>query len=184
MRLTSGAPWVIALAALLVTGCAAPQVHGPAVAAAQPSSAPVFNPTDVAWIQLEIPMTESVLALADLAPQRTQNASVLALASQVAAKEKQQLAGLRGLLSEAGLPPTNVHEGHDMPGMVTKSDLLIAQRLNGGPFDKLFRKHLTDFLTQSLLVAKGEQTSGANEATKQYAHDLAAARSTTLADLK
>ncbi len=100
MRLTSGAPWVIALAALLVTGCAAPRVHGPAVAAAR-SSAPVFNPTDVAWIQLEIPMTESVLALTDLAPQRTQNPSLLALASQVAADQRQQLAGLRGLLSEA-----------------------------------------------------------------------------------
>ncbi|TKK90542.1 DUF305 domain-containing protein [Herbidospora galbida] len=188
MRLTTGAPWAVAFAALLVSGCAAPQVHGPAAAAVQPSAvtqpSAAFNPTDVAWIQLEIPMTESVLALTDLAPERTANPSVLALASQVAAEQQQQLAGLRGLLREAGLPPTNVHEGHDMPGMVTKSDLLIAQRLNAEPFDKLFRKHLKDFLTQSLLVAKGEQTSGANEATKQFAKTLSAARSTTLADLK
>ncbi|GAB1819415.1 DUF305 domain-containing protein [Herbidospora sp. RD11066] len=187
MRLTSGAPWVVALAALLVTGCTAPRIEGPAAAAVQPATtatAAVFNPTDMAWIQLEIPMTESVLALTDLAPERTANPSVLALASQVAAEQQQQLVGLKGLLSKAGLPSTNVHEGHDMPGMVTKSDLLIAQGLNDGPFDTLFRKHLKDFLTQSLLVAKGEQTSGANEATKQLAASLSAARSTTLADLK
>ncbi|WP_083957842.1 DUF305 domain-containing protein [Herbidospora mongoliensis] len=157
------------------------------MAAAQPTSAasnPTFNPTDMAWIQLEIPLTESVLALTDLAPTRTGNPSVLALASKVAADQRQQLAGLKGLLSEAGLPSTNVHEGHDMPGMVTASDLLIAQQLNDGPFDKLFRKHLTDFLTQSLLVAKGEQTSGANESTKRYAKDLSVARGATLAGLK
>ncbi|MEO3857550.1 DUF305 domain-containing protein [Acrocarpospora sp. B8E8] len=170
---------IVVILAVLVAGCAKPEPP----AAAEPIVSSTFNATDVAWLQLLIPMTEQALALLGSAPERTSNAQVIRLAVTMNGEHRAQLTQLRGLLSKAGVPETDIHDGHDIPGIVTPADLLIVNKTTGSTFDRLFAEHVSDYLRQSVLVAKGEQTSGADRETKALAVAMAKARAGELAEL-
>ncbi|GAT67851.1 DUF305 domain-containing protein [Planomonospora sp. ID91781] len=128
-----------------------------------------FNATDVAWLQLMIPMTEQALDLLVSAPQRAADPEVARLAAELDAGHRAQLRTLRGLLKRSGTPPVNVHEGHDMPGMVTATELAEVNRVEGAAFDRLFTEHVGEYLRQSVQVARGEQGSGADRETRAFA---------------
>ncbi|GAA1019748.1 DUF305 domain-containing protein [Acrocarpospora pleiomorpha] len=170
---------IAVILSVLVAGCAKPDPP----AAAEPVVSSTFNATDVAWLQLLIPMTEQALALLGSAPQRTSNAQVIQLAATMNGEHTAQLTQLRELLRRAGVPETDIHDGHDLPGIVTPDDLLIVNKTTGATFDRLFAEHVSDYLRQSVLVAKGEQTSGADRETKAFAVTMAKARTDELAEL-
>ncbi|MBG0814145.1 DUF305 domain-containing protein [Planomonospora sp. ID82291] len=173
---TVGAPVLAAVALLLVARCTAadPPPH-PAAAHPVPSSTAagavpdVFNATDVAWLQLMIPMTEQALDLLASAAERAADPEVARFAAETGAGHRIQLRTLRGLLKRSGTPPVNVHEGHDMPGMVTAAELAVLHRAQGAAFDGLFAGHIGEYLRQSVRVARGEQASGADRETRAFA---------------
>ncbi|GAA4227946.1 uncharacterized protein (DUF305 family) [Streptosporangium album] len=151
--------------------------HGPpAVAATVPPATTVtaaatggFNATDTAWLQLMIPMDERTLPLLDLGTERGHDPAVRRLAARIREAHLAELQRLRETLGRTGLPPTNVHEGHDMPGMVTAADLTALRAATGPSFDRLFAGHLREHLDQSSAVARSEQTAGADGDTRALA---------------
>ncbi|MFC6577889.1 DUF305 domain-containing protein [Planomonospora parontospora] len=142
-----------------------------------------FNATDVAWLQLMIPMTEQTLDLLVSAPERAADPEVARLAAELDAGHRAQLRTLRGLLKRSGTPPVNVHEGHDMPGMVTPAELAAVNRAEGAAFDRLFTEHVGEYLRQSVQVARGEQGSGADRETRAFAAAMERARAGELTRL-
>ncbi|GIH27463.1 DUF305 domain-containing protein [Acrocarpospora phusangensis] len=178
-----------ALACLLVTACSGARAAAPppapptAVQSAVSAEPGSYNATDVAWLQLVIPMTEQALDLMDTTATKTSNPRVVQLAADIAADHRTQLTQLRDLLRRSGNGETDIHDGHDLPGIVTPDDLLLVTKTRGPAFDRLFAQHIGDYLRQSVLVAKGEQDSGADPATKSFAASLSAARKAQLARL-
>ncbi|GAA0375867.1 DUF305 domain-containing protein [Acrocarpospora corrugata] len=168
------------ITAMLVAGCARPETP-PAVA--EPVAASTFNATDVAWLQLLIPMTEQALVLIESVPEHTANPQVIQLATAMNGEHREQLTRLRALLGRAGVPETDIHDGHDIPGIVTPDDLLILTKTRDATFDRLFAEHVGDYLRQSVLVAKGEQDSGADRETKAFAQTMSQARTGELTRL-
>ncbi|WP_214411170.1 DUF305 domain-containing protein [Sphaerisporangium fuscum] len=162
---------VFGAAFALVTGClvrsAAPAPHHPLPAAV----APGFNPTDRAWLQLMFAMEERVLPLLDLGARRGRSPAVRRLAGRIRPDHATGLGRLRDGLRRAALPARNVHEGHDMPGMVTPAKLAALAATTGAAFDRLFVTRLREHLDQTAMVSRSERLSGADRATK----DLAAA---------
>ncbi|MEV6980300.1 DUF305 domain-containing protein [Sphaerisporangium sp. NPDC051017] len=191
------------LAALLSAGCggtgtdpaappspAATAPGSPAASAPAPSPAaavatipPGFNGTDVAWLQLMIPMDGQTLALLDMARARGTDTALKRLATRIKDSHTAELTGLRRLLARTGLPSTNVHEGHSMPGMVNADDLAELGRTAGAEFDRRFARRLREHLDQSVTVARGEQASGLNRDTKRLAAAIERLRATQRADL-
>ncbi|KAA0939340.1 DUF305 domain-containing protein [Streptomyces apricus] len=183
-------PWSVCavVVALSAVGCTAQPTAGTSTAAATPpsvatspaagassttgaSSASAFNATDTAWILLMIPMTERARRLTDLAPSRTADPALAALAAKIGAALRGDLRRLRTVLRSSGVPDTHPHEGHDMPGMVGLGTLDEAAAATGPAFDRLLGEALRAHFTQSRTLCAGERAQG----RAGQAKDLAAA---------
>ncbi|MFJ1925213.1 DUF305 domain-containing protein [Streptomyces sp. NPDC088131] len=182
---------------LLLAGCAAPAdakhpaAPAPSVSAAASATASAAtggrtpaDPTDAAWAQLMTPMNEQAVALLSLAGQRAADPRVRGWAAGLRTAQNGELARLRPLLARMGLPDTNVHEGHDMPGMVTEHDLEQARAVEGRAFDRLVTALIGDHLRQSARVSRSETESGTRPDAKRLAAALVSARKAELAELE
>lgn len=153
--------------ALTMGGCAT-------TAAPPPAVTPAFNPTDVAWLQLVVPMTENALSAARLAPDHTGNPAVRTAADSVVPPSERLLERLKATRDRAGLAAADVHSGHRMPGMVTAADLVALRTGRGPDFDQRLVALLRAHAAQLVVLAKGEQTSGADAATRELAGEVGA----------
>ncbi|MEU6795208.1 DUF305 domain-containing protein, partial [Nonomuraea wenchangensis] len=172
------------------------QADGPQIA--HPVTSGSVNPTDVAWLQLMIPMDERVLPLLDLGVSRGHAPAVAQLAGRLRAAHVTELARLRAALHATtphataphaitphatGPPADNPHAGHDMPGMITAAELARLRTTEGPAFDTLFTGHLRAHLRQSRSVTRSEQVSGADPGIKALAAAIERIRTTQLSAL-
>ncbi|MFD8690339.1 DUF305 domain-containing protein [Streptomyces sp. NPDC059651] len=178
---TKAARTTAALSLLLaLTGCSAPESAPHPPASASPVSAPPLStpadPTDAAWAQLMTPMNAQAVALLSLAAQRADDPRVRSWAATLRTAQNGELARLRPLLARMGLPDTNVHEGHDMPGMVTEHDLRRARTVEGRAFDRFLVAQIGDHLRQSAQVSRSETKAGTRPDARRLAAALVSAR--------
>ncbi|MGW4227906.1 DUF305 domain-containing protein [Streptomyces sp. NPDC004980] len=171
--------------ALLLAGLTACSAGPTPDAAPRPTAvpAPSADRTDSAWVQLMIPMDEQAVALLDLAERKATGHRLRSWAARLRTAQETELTALRGLRDRMGLPPTDVHEGHEMPGMVTARDLERARTAEGAPFDRLLVEEIRDHLRQSAQVSRSEATAGGGAEAKERARTMVAARAGQLADL-
>lgn len=165
------------LALLLLTACTAQQephtdhVHSSSPpsssgsstgssAAAAPGS---FSETDAAYVQLAIPQDETLLPVLALAKEREGvDPALVSLATEVQEGHQKELERLRKALTDAGRTYLNMHEGHDMPGMVTADELAKLTNATGQAFDDLLRALLRAHFEESTTVAKSELAAGSS----------------------
>ncbi|MGW7230410.1 DUF305 domain-containing protein [Streptomyces cyaneofuscatus] len=189
------APTLFALLVLLAltaaAGCstaAEPAPRPSAVRNTAPAPAPSASdsgtPTDAAWVQLMTPMNEKAVALLTLAADRATEPRVRAFATRLRGDQEAELGRLRPLLARMGLPDTDVHAGHAMPGMVTESDLAAAKAAKGAAFDRLFLTRIRDHLRHSAQVSRSEIAAGARADAKRLAAALVTAREAALTELE
>ncbi|MEV5716644.1 DUF305 domain-containing protein [Amycolatopsis mediterranei] len=150
--------------ALIMGGCATTTAPAPTA----------FNPTDVAWLQLVVPMTENALTAARLAPEHTASAAVRSAAEICSGSQERLLTRLRAVRDRAGLPAGDVHSGHRMPGMVTAADLIALRGDRGAGFDRRLVALLRAHAAQLVVLARGEQASGADAETRELAREVGA----------
>ncbi|MFD8061710.1 DUF305 domain-containing protein [Streptomyces cyaneofuscatus] len=190
---SSAAPALSALLLLLAltasAGCStatepAPRPSAVRNTAAAPSASASGTPTDAAWVQLMTPMNEKAVVLLTLAADRATEPRVRAFATRLRGDQEAELGRLRPLLARMGLPRTDVHAGHAMPGMVTGSDLAAAKAAEGAAFDRLFLTRVRDHLRHSAEVSRSEITAGARADAKRLAAALVTAREAALTELE
>ncbi|MFF3971685.1 DUF305 domain-containing protein [Streptomyces rubiginosohelvolus] len=140
--------------------------------------------TDVGWVQLMTPMNQQAVKLLALAAERAAEPRVRDFAVRLRTGQEAELVRLRSLLTRMGLPGTDVHAGHDMPGMVTVRDLDAARAAEGSAFDRLVLVQIRDHLRQSAQVSRSEITSGGRADARELAAALVTARETSLAELE
>ncbi|MFJ6854617.1 DUF305 domain-containing protein [Streptomyces sp. NPDC091271] len=141
------------------------------------------DPTDSAWVQLMIPMDQQALILLDLAAEKATVPRLRDWASRLRTAQNTELAALRGLRDRMGLPDTDLHKGHDMPGMVTPQDIEDARTAEGAAFDRLLMEQIRDHLRQSQQVSRSEVSAGSRGDARARARELVTARGTQLAAL-
>ncbi|MEV1086275.1 DUF305 domain-containing protein [Streptomyces microflavus] len=192
-RLPVVAPILLALLGLTASaGCSTTSEPAPAASSVRTAAAPSptasrsasSTPTDAAWAQLMTPMNEKALALLTLAADRATEPRLRAFATRLQSGQEAELGRLRPLLARMGLPDTDVHAGHDMPGMVTEADLEAARAAEGAAFDRLFLTGIRDHLRHSAQVSRSEITAGARADAKQLAAALVTAREAALTELE
>ncbi|MCA1274128.1 DUF305 domain-containing protein [Streptomyces rubiginosohelvolus] len=140
--------------------------------------------TDVGWVQLMTPMNQQAVKLLTLAAERAAEPRVRDFAVRLRTGQEAELVRLRALLTRMRLPGTDVHAGHDMPGMVTVRDLEAARAAEGSAFDRLVLAQIRDHLRQSAQVSRSEITSGGRADARELAAALVTARETSLAELE
>ncbi|WP_328653706.1 DUF305 domain-containing protein [Micromonospora sp. NBC_00330] len=183
--------FTLLIGVLLVAGCGdgsrdAASTPNPPVTAPPATTAPTgtaFNPTDIAWLQLTVAMTERLLPVLDLVPARTTDPAWRQTATRVATTRRADLDRARRLLADAAAPTTNPHEGHDMPGMATAQEMTALRAASGQPFHRLLAGHLRAHLAQSVRIASAEQQSGVQPATVALAADVVRSGTADLARL-
>ncbi|MFD3519492.1 DUF305 domain-containing protein [Streptomyces sp. NPDC058653] len=152
-----------------------------------PSGTPADTPssaTDAAWLQLMTPMNEGAVELLTLAADRSTDPRLRSWAKNLATGHRAELGRMRPLLKQLGLPSTNVHEGHEMPGMVTPGDLTQARAAEGAAFEKVFVTQIREHLEHSALVSRSEVDAGSEAAARKLAAALVEARKGELAGLR
>ncbi|MEU8097042.1 DUF305 domain-containing protein [Streptomyces rubiginosohelvolus] len=149
-----------------------------------PTATSASTATDVGWVQLMTPMNQQAVKLLTLAAERAAEPRVRDFAVRLRTGQEAELVRLRSLLTRMGLPATDVHAGHDMPGMVTVRDLEAARAAEGSAFDRLVLAQIRDHLRQSAQVSRSEITSGGRADARELATALVTARETSLADLE
>jgi uncharacterized protein (DUF305 family) len=164
----------VLLTVLGATAACGYSTASPASPAASGQSA--FNPTDAAWLQLMVPMTEHMTDALTLTADHSDDPALRRLAAVLLTEHRSDLDRLYALRAKAGLPDADVHAGHRMPGMVTQADLVVLQADHGAAFDRHLRPLLAAHLAQSVLLAHGEQTSGKEHGVRELAHAIELAR--------
>jgi uncharacterized protein (DUF305 family) len=180
----------VVLAVLLVTGLAAcgrqaaAPPPSPALPAAQPApSAPPggFGATEQAFVQLSVATDDQVLKALDLGARRADAPGLRTFAASLAHARRGELADLRGLLDAASVTYTNLHAGHDMPGMPTEAELIGLAAASD--FDATLAGLVRAHLTESATVARSAAREVAHPPTRALAGRMAAARAAALAEL-
>ncbi|MGW8453652.1 DUF305 domain-containing protein [Streptomyces niveus] len=178
------------LVLLAVPGCsAAAPVSTPVRTSpvSTPAGVPAQTPsgaTDAAWLQLMTPMNEAAVVLLTMAADRATDPGLRSWAADLAAAHRAELDRMRPLLKQLGLPATNVHEGHEMPGMVTPGDLAQARAAKGAAFEKVVVVQIREHLEHSARVSRSEVDAGSKAAAKKLAASLVEARAAELDALK
>ncbi|MGC4941856.1 DUF305 domain-containing protein [Kribbella sp. DT2] len=186
----------LACLALLValTGC------GSSVAAAPPGTPapaptptvtesewnidPSFNATDLAWIELMIPMDDQLLRVLDLGQKQASAPALREFAGKVAAGHRAEVAKFTALRTTSGLPVRNPHEGHDMPGMMTEPEIETLTQATGASFDDSFRKNLKEHLDQTIILAASiTRGAGKSPAAKKLAVSIQSTRAAQVKQL-
>jgi len=154
-------------------------------AAAVPRAPVVLNSTDDAFIQLLIPMNEGVLALIDQLDTRPADAdpSLRALLGEVRQAHQAELRDLRGLLAAGNVPELNIHEGHQMPGMVTDANLAELRAASDAEAPARAAALIRAHLAQTMVLCRGEQTAGGSPELKALAGRIQQARAAELSTL-
>lgn len=178
------------LVLLAVPGCSAATPASTPVRTSPvgtPAGVPVQTPsgaTDAAWLQLMTPMNEGAVELLTMAADRATDPGLRSWATDLAASHRAELEQMRPLLRQLGLPATNVHEGHEMPGMVTPGDLAQARAAKGAAFEKVLVVQIREHLEHSARVSRSEVDAGSEAAAKKLAASLVEARAAELDALK
>ncbi|TQJ20143.1 uncharacterized protein (DUF305 family) [Micromonospora sp. A202] len=168
---------------------ASPSAAAPSAAALPAGPAPtalvVLNSTDDAFIQLLIPMNEGALALIDHVDSRSAGAdpSLRALLNDLRAAHQAELRDLRGLLAAGNVPEQNIHEGHQMPGMVTDASLAELRAAPDTEVPSRAAALVRAHLAQTVVLCRGEQTAGGSPELKALAGRIQQARAAELSAL-
>jgi uncharacterized protein (DUF305 family) len=144
---------------------------------------PSFNATDLAWIELMIPMDEQLLRVLELGQKQAADPGVRAFAGQVAAGHRAEVAQLVALRTRSRLPVRNPHEGHDMPGMMTEPEIVALSNTSGAAFDQSFTKNLKEHLEQSIVLARSIIKDGKDLEGKKLAGSITTNRTIQLKQL-
>jgi uncharacterized protein (DUF305 family) len=144
---------------------------------------PSFNSTDLAWIELMIPMDEQLLRVLAPAAHQATTPALRAFATSLTTGHQAELTQLIALRTRAKAPTANQHEGHDMPGMMTEPEVVALSNTTGPAYDRLLTKNLKEHLEQSIIVARSIRTAGQDPATKKLAASIELTRATQLKHL-
>lgn len=99
-----------------------------------------FSGLDVMFAQMMIPHHEQAVLMSELAPERSSDPEVLAIAREILAAQQPEIDQMKSMLDRAGatLMPMDSHAGHNMAGMLTDNQLAALEAATGAEFDRLF----------------------------------------------
>jgi uncharacterized protein (DUF305 family) len=147
-----------------------------------------YNADDVAFATNMIPHHEQAVDLSALAPDRSTNAALIALAQQISAAQQPEINVMKVFLVQWNEnPDTNTgHGGHGggMQGMVDAATMTKLESLDGAEFDKLWLESMISHHQGAIEMAKAEISNGENVDAKSLAQSIVTTQEAEIGQMK
>ncbi|WP_432824933.1 DUF305 domain-containing protein [Dactylosporangium sp. CA-092794] len=166
------APILLVVVLLLTGACGSPAPGRPQSPPGVVAAAAEFGGTDLAWVELMIPMDEQLLPVLDLVRERSADPGLVGLAGDLRGVYDAELPRLRGLSAAAKLPSDNPHKGHKMPGLVDADRLAAMRAASGADFERQATDCLREHLDQLARLAGAEVANGTSPSVKDLARQV------------
>ena len=154
--------------------------HGTTTAAPSTSVSgqPVdYNEADVTFLQMMYPHHAQAIEMAKLAPSRSQNQEVTALAGDIETAQGPEMEQIASLLKRFGKPTPSTEMGHTgMPGMASSDQLAVLAGKSGTDFDKMFLTLMIAHHTGAIEMGITEQSDGRNAEVQKLAESIVTAQ--------
>jgi uncharacterized protein (DUF305 family) len=141
-----------------------------------------LSPTDIAFIELMIPMNTRALPLLGLLTDGSAAADLHDVAVTLQRSYPNETAQLRAVLAAGGVAEQGIHADMDMPGYVTANQLTTVEASTDR--DAVAREVLCWHLNQSLRVARAGVDNGSDPAVRGVAQSMVDLRANTVAILR
>ena len=154
---------------------------------AAPSSATRtdFVAADVTFLQMMYPHHAQAVEMAKLAPGRTQNAQLLALATAIDKAQGPEMTQIAGLLKDFGQSAPSASSDHAaMSGMMSPDQMASLQKLSGTSLDREWLQMMIEHHTGAVAMANTEIASGANNDAKALARAIITNQQTQITQMR
>ncbi|MGR6319320.1 DUF305 domain-containing protein [Micromonospora soli] len=138
------------------------------------ASAPRYNSLDVWFVRMMIPHHQQAVEMAALAPDRTADPRVRAVADRIQAAQQPEIGVLRAWLAARGLPAEV--PGHDhgaMRGMQSPEAMRQLAAAHGAEFDRLFVQMMTEHHEGAVAMATDLLKVGVDQSMQEFANSVA-----------
>src|SRR6266568_2290094 len=173
-------------AALLIAGCSsssggsaasttAPMANMPGMSQSRASTAPArtdFNDADVTFLDMMYPHHAQAVEMAKLAPSRSQNPQLIALAANIEKAQAPEMTQFADLLHSFGKPAPSSMMDHPMNGVMSQDQMTALQNSTGAAFDAMWLKMMTEHHQGAVAMSNTELASGANPDAKALARNI------------
>ncbi|MEU4409671.1 DUF305 domain-containing protein [Streptosporangium sp. NPDC023963] len=172
------------VSAILVAGCSSAAVTaGTSVQAV--GLAGDRADADVRFSQEMIPHHRQTIQLADLVDGRSENPYVRDLAAKIKKDEAADIDLMSGWLRswQVEVPAGGDHAAHDMPGMLSATQISSLERRSGAAFDKLWLSVLGKHLDSGVQMAQVVIALGRHRPTTRLAEKMVTAQRAQIAEI-
>ena len=138
-----------------------------------------FNADDISFASMMIPHHQQAVELSALVPDRSSNAELKTLATQISGAQQPEIDTMKAFLVQWGQDVNNPHSGHDMStmaGMVDADTMAQLKTLSGTEFDKLWLTSMISHHQGAIEMAKTEIAKGSNADAKVLAQNIVTAQ--------
>jgi uncharacterized protein (DUF305 family) len=139
-----------------------------------PAPAGGHNEADAEFVRMMIPHHEQAVAMAELAPDRAEDAFILDIATRIQEAQGPEIEQMTGWLEEWGEDlPTEGAAGHDMgdtvtsaaggemaDGMMDGADMAALEAARGAEFDRMFAEMMIEHHQGAIDMANDEIAAG------------------------
>ncbi|MFC7640366.1 DUF305 domain-containing protein [Streptosporangium lutulentum] len=171
----------------LIAGCsaAAGESPPPAGAAAVVAGAPTRTDADVRFSQEMISHHRQTIQLAELAADRSTDTYVRELAEKIKQSESADIELMSGWLRswKVEVPAGNDHAAHEMPGMLSATQISSLKRRSGSDFDTLWLGVLGKHLGSGVQMAEIVVALGQHGPTGDLARKMAAEQRARISEI-
>lgn len=146
----------------------------------------MFSPEDVEFVTAMVPHHSQALEMAELAPERAEDARVKAMAERIAAGQGPEIEVMQAWLVKHDLPKADTaagHGGHQMRGMVTGEQMTQLLAAEGEQFDRLFLTRMIAHHEGALEMAN-RLGQGTHPVVMDMAKDVSASQSFEIARMQ
>lgn len=141
--------------------------HSSSTAAAQND----HDDADVMFARMMVPHHQGAIEMAKLAPSRAASADVKDLAVQIEAAQDPEIRTMQGWLSAWGTSASD-QMMHDVPGMMSSTDMAALTSATGAAFDRQFLTGMIAHHQGAIEMAKTEIVDGRFEPAKAMARNI------------
>lgn len=129
-----------------------------------------FNRADIMFLRMMVPHHEQAIEMAEIAPERTDNRKVLALAENISTTQRQENQQMAEWLRDVGLrPPERIHR---MAGMATAQEMEELNQSQGQEFDRQFAELMIEHHRGGIHMANVAVQNGKSEKVVELAQGM------------
>jgi uncharacterized protein (DUF305 family) len=149
------------------------------------------NQQDATFAQEMSVHHSQALDMAKLAPTRSTDPKVLALAARIEKAQDPEIQQMQGWLTKWGMPGSmpmdhgSMPMDHgSMPGVMSDADMAKLEQARGAEFDRLFLQQMIQHHQGAIEMAKTELAQGSNADAKALAQKIIDAQTAEIAEMQ